>query len=262
MYLDEYLRGISGDLFVNGSREPAFMWIIKKEARGLLGVDLGANIGYTTLFMCKKMDRVIAIEPDIKSRRILNRNINYNGFAKKTIIYEFAISDKNSSETIYINRNRPNLNSLYNTGNQDCYELIIETRTIDSLDIEPNFIKMDIEGYEIEALRGSYKTLSRSKLCKLLIEVHPQYYSKDRDFELVLEDLLKMGFNFKYVVSAGIPNPLPIIQKKYKPVKEFQTKGKHCRGLYEGIKNEDAIEFSTKLYNDTKIVRSILLVKE
>jgi hypothetical protein len=144
----------------------------------------------------------------------------------------------------------------------------IETRTIDSLGVDPNFIKMDIEGYEVEALRGGMETFKRADKCKLLIEVHPQYYSEERSFAEVLEQLFSLGFNIKYVVSAGIAQPDLFKAKGYKPIREVKDK-KHRRGLYDDVTNEDALEFSSYIHKQKnpengkiseKIVRSILLV--
>jgi hypothetical protein len=129
---------------------------------------------------------------------------------------------------------------------------------------------MDIEGYEVEALRGGMETFKRADKCKLLIEVHPQYYSEERSFAEVLEQLFSLGFNVKYVVSAGIAQPDLFKAKGYKPIREVKDK-KHRRGLYDDVTNEDALEFSSYIHKQKnpengkiseKIVRSILLVKE
>jgi FkbM family methyltransferase len=276
MYLDdEGVKGIRGVLKRDRGREPAFMWILRKEASGALGIDLGANIGYTTVSLCNNMEKVIAIEPDGRCKKSLLKTIKANGFQDKLTYYKFAMSDKVGDSYIHYAEKHCNLNTLCDPTeklqkNHNFKKKKIETMTIDSLSVDPNFIKMDIEGYEVEALRGGMETFKRADKCKLLIEVHPQYYSEERNFAIVLEQLFSFGFNIKYVVSAGVSCPDLFKEKGYKPIREMRDK-KHMRGIYNDISNEDALEFSSYVHRQKnpetgkvseKIVRSILLVKE
>lgn len=269
--------GVSGDLLENGQREPEFMWIAKTEICGNVGMDIGSNIGYFSLFLCDKMKKVICIEPDKRSRKLLKKNIDLNNFSGSTEIYDFAMSNEIGDKKIYIAKANSNLSTLCRRGlsKKDKYKsLKIKTRTIDSLNLEElNFIKMDIEGYEVEVLSGGLETLDRTPNCKILMEVHPQFYGEDNNFSVVLEKLIKIGFNFKYVVSAAVPCPDMFKKRGYTPIKLFDT-GNHIRGIYKDMKAEDAIEFCSKKYNQKyfcknekrhkvskKIVRSILLEK-
>ena len=274
MHLDPKKRGISADLLVHGSREPAFMWILRKEAKGDLGVDIGANIGYATLNLCKSMNNVIAIEPDQRCRKLLKRSLRDNDFEDKTIVYGSAISDIIGEKEIYLAKNNFNLNSLCDVSatlsKKDKFiKKTIKTITLDSMDIDPNFIKMDIEGYEVEALRGAKNTLRRAKNCKILIEVHPQYYDDKRAFDIELRDIISYGFKIKYLVSAGVSCPDLFKEKGYEPFKTFKA-GEHTRGIFTDVSQEDAINFSSFVHKQinpetrrvsSKIVRSIFLVK-
>jgi len=273
MNLGKNPSGAAAELNACGNREPCFMSILKEEANGDLALDVGANIGYTTLHLCNHMKRVIAIEPDDRTRNLLKYNIKLNNLCDKVSIYSFAISNKKDTVKIYLNE-KPNLSSLVKPNkiikNKKFVETKkIKTRTIDSLGVLPNFIKMDIEGYEIEALEGAMITLSNVKYCKILLEVHPQYYHKKRNFEKTIRKLLKIGFKFKYLVSAGIAQPLLFKNKGYKPERIVQC-NEYERGIYSNISEEDAINFSCHSHieyvpsvkkNTEKIVRSILLVK-
>ena len=276
MYLDASGKGISATLNSYGYREPDFMWIMKTEAKGKLALDIGGNIGYTSLNLSNNVTNVISIEPDPRTRYILKKNVELNNLQDRIKICNFAVSDCNGESTIHL-ADSPNLSTLCNPIKKDKeknkYKKIkIRTKTIDSLNIQPSFIKMDIEGYEVEALLGAMNTLKNAYQCGILIEVHPQYYTKKRNFELVLRELVLMGYKFKYVLSAGMSQPEAFRLKGYVPFSIFSSprwQGNYLeRGLYNSISIEDAIYFCSNLHREyssvlkkytDKIVRAILL---
>jgi FkbM family methyltransferase len=258
MYLEPKKPGISNALFRKGRREPCYMWILR-QATGDMATDIGANLGYTTLSLCKAFKWVDAFEPDKRSRKLLKKNIKYNGFENKTKINKLAVSDKNGVKTIYLHK-KPNLTSFHKVdGKAKKIKTITLDKYYESLEA-PNFIKMDVEGAEVEVLRGAMKTLKRTNKCQLLIEVHPQFYKGD-NFEKVLRKLIKMGFEFRYVVSAE--NVQPALYKKhgYEPCKKI--KGAR-RAIYDCLSQEHAINWSAYCHKEgksVKIVRAILLQK-
>jgi FkbM family methyltransferase len=270
MFLSDTLTGLSAHLWGDGYHEPGFMWILRKEADGELALDIGANIGYSTLSLCKKMKKVIAIEPDDRSRRILKKNIALNDFKKKVKIYNFAISNKSGERVFYLSKH-PNLSAFNKNRKYWTKKKMIKTRTVDSLNINPNFIKMDLEGHETEVIEGAEKSLIRTKKCKILLEVHPQFYNEKNNFSKVLRDLVKIGFKIKYLISAGESCPSEIKRKNYIPFKEVKAAG-FIRGIYKNMDIEDAIIFATKYYPclssdgnhnkaNKKVARSIMLEK-
>lgn len=265
MYLNPGDGGISGALAAKGGREPCFMWLLRREARGDLGLDIGGNIGYTTLSLCKGMNRVIAIEPDRRSRKLLKKNIKLNGFGGKTTIHSFAVSNKMSESTIYLS-DKPNLTTLCKPQADHHKKETISTITIDSLDLLPNFMKMDIEGYEVEALQGARETLRNTQSCKILIEVHPMFYSRDRDLRAVLKGLISDGYVIKYVISAGVPVPDLFSKYNYSPLSGAPIAR---RAIYDCVSQDHALDWSTRVINQKlpngktspKIVRAIMLEK-
>ena len=265
MFLNPDDGGISGALARKGLREPCFMWLLRKEAKGDLAIDVGGNIGYTTLSLCKNMNRVVAIEPDKRSRKLLSKNIELNGYTDKTTIYDFAISNKSGNQTIYLS-DRPNLTTLCKPIRGNHTTKTIRTKTIDELDLNPEFIKMDIEGYEVEALQGASNTLQRVKSCKILIEVHPMFYTKDRNFKKVLENIVGFGFNVKYVISAAVIQPDLFKEHRYEPMPKAPQ---NRRAIYDCISNKHAIDWCSRVIKQKcpngktspKIIRAILLEK-
>jgi hypothetical protein len=128
----------------------------------------------------------------------------------------------------------------------------------------PNFIKMDVEGHEVEILKGAYELFSKKKSkTKILMEVHIPYKPRDA-LAKQLRRYFKIGFKTKYVVSTPIAVPKLFREKGYKPVKVVETDNRY-RGIYNNIKNEDAINFACYPHKEgyaDKIVRSIMIERE
>ena len=270
MYLDITDRGISSVLYYNGRREQVFMSILRDEVtEGMTVIDLGANIGYTTLSMCKNVGisgRVYAIEPDPHNIDILTKNIEHNGYNDNCKIVQAAIDNKDGNLEFWI-AHAPNLNSVQKTKNSirkiDVPALSLPSFIEKEMSGEyPNFIKMDIEGHEVKVFEGAldYFTKNNGKT-KILMEVHPQFYNEENNFEQILAEYMKIGFKSKYVVSTPVPQPALFKEKGYEPKRRIPTDG-FIRGYYDNISNEDLIEFACKQHNEgtsKKIVRSFMI---
>jgi FkbM family methyltransferase len=269
MYLSDTLTGLSAHLWGDGYHEPCFMWLLRKEAQGDLALDIGANIGYSTLSLCKNMKKIIACEPDDRSRKILKKNIKLNNFKEKVQVYKFAISNKEGKKVFYLSKH-PNLSAFNKNKKYWTKKKEVQTRTIDSLNIIPNFIKMDLEGHEIEVIQGAINSLKKTKFCRILLEVHPQFYDGNRNFANSIRLLISIGFNIKYLVSAGVACPDKFKEKRYEPYKIISC-NEFKRGIFKDIKTEDAICFSTQKHKQyikslqkysNKIVRAIMMEKK
>ncbi len=124
-----------------------------------------------------------------KNFDILTKNIKVNGY-KNVKVYCKAISSKNGSSKITL-RDESDLCSMLNISDEAISEHIeqkvpklirefikIDTASLDEfLDKEGvnqvNFIRMDIEGYEVEAIKGMINTLKNTPPpLKLFFEVH------------------------------------------------------------------------------------------
>jgi FkbM family methyltransferase len=263
MYLDLRNKGISKTLWIAETREDLDVEIVKEElTEGMNVLEAGANIGYYLLIESKILaggGKIYAFEPDPRNLEMLKINVEKNKLEKMVDIYPYAVSDKDHKTKFYI-AEESNLNTMVDSGGGSDKYIDVEARKIDGfeeIEEEINFIRMDIEGYEYEAIRGMMETIKKSPKVKILVEVHPNFYTEERDFTKVAEDLFENGFRVKYITSAGYHSPKEIIDKGYVP-KKISRETVHSRGLYENIKNEDFVGF---IKNKDKIVRSVLFVK-
>ncbi len=112
-------------------------------------VDAGGFDGDTTEIFCDKnpdYDKVFLFEPDITNLK--KAKIRLRGY--KNIDYiPLGVSDK--YETLWFNANNGSASSIGDSGN-----LEIKVTTIDKhIQSKVSFIKMDLEGWELKALKGA-----------------------------------------------------------------------------------------------------------
>mgnify|MGYP003376728509 CR=1 FL=1 len=127
-------------------------------------VDCGANIGGFVIQAAKMIGdkgKIIAIEPDEENYNLLQKNIEANGFTN-VILVKKGVWDKKDTLTFHIGI-RPGEHSIImhdDIKNQShIKEVKIDVDTLDNILTEiniksVNFVKIDIEGAEIQAIKG------------------------------------------------------------------------------------------------------------
>jgi FkbM family methyltransferase len=145
-------------------------------------VDVGANVGHWTRDLSKKFKRVIAIEPQDVNIACFKKNI----FADNVELLQLGLSDR--SEETYI---EPNTNEMQ-------HQTITNVKcvTFDSLGItDPiDYIKVDIDGWEMPFLRGAVNTLTQQKNIVMNIEVKSKIGGAENQRQ-VFRLLQDWGFN-------------------------------------------------------------------
>ena len=148
-------------------------------------IDLGAYDGDTIREFCNatlnKYKHITALEPDAKSFKKLIKNCE--GMENITLMNMGAWSEK---DTLIFSENAGRNSRLSDKGKS------VEVTDIDSLNLTPTFIKMDIEGSEMRALEGMEKTIRKYKP-KLYICA---YHRNDDLFSLPLK-VLTLDKNYK-----------------------------------------------------------------
>ncbi len=280
LWLDPYDAGISATLLRtlpgDPDREPCFMKILTQELEpGMVAVDLGANLGYVTLKMAEIVGtggKVYAIEPSTHNYRILQKNIKTNGYGGNVFHYQLALSNMCGIDKFYIS-DSTNLGGMTQTVHtNEAEEVSISTLDEFMKDKEyPNFIKMDIEGHEVEALEGAFNTLRNSPPpVKILMEIHTVYYDENHSLEKQLIKILEMGYKTKYVISAGIARPDFFVENGYEPI-EVHNMGNISRAIYDDVSDTHMLiaacrshnQYLKKLRRSVKnIVRAIMIEKK
>ncbi len=227
-------------------REPEFMEICADEIGSEdVILDIGANIGFMTAFFSTlvKEGPIYAVEPAPQNIKILKRNMQHLELEDRVEITQGAFSDKDGTAFLELSGSS-NLHALFRGDGEN--RVSVKTFNLSNFlsnRAAPNFVKMDVEGAEVEILEGfkSY-TSSTSHRLKILIELHPNYYSAQRDFCEQLIWYGNHGFCVKKLVSATIACPPQITARGYQPIAVF-TQGGYSRGIYDGVSPSDAVDF-------------------
>lgn len=145
--------------------------------------DVGANMGLYTLFAAKTvgdLGRVVAFEPEQNSRSLLERNVALNALKNVTIL-SCALDVEEATRTLYSSATvNPGSHSFVQRTDYRVRRkgTAVPTYRGDSLVREgkaalPNVVKIDVEGAEMNVLRGMNSVLHSTALRAILIEVHP-----------------------------------------------------------------------------------------
>jgi FkbM family methyltransferase len=272
MYLDLVTPGISKVLAIYKTREDDMVQVIKEVLKpGMTVVDCGSNIGFYPLLESKILNGkgvVYAVEPDIRNYRILEKNAHLQSLGSEIKTFNIALSNSTGSQKMFVAQ-RANLNKLVSSGDDvfpDRHHVnqIIDVKTMTMDDfcadqqISVDFVRMDIEGFEVEVFEGMKDTFRNAKSgFMIFLELHPIAYTDERSFAHELELLMDQGYYARVLISAGEPIPPRMKELGYKPKRLISSDGV-VRGYYDDIKNDDLVSLTC---SEPKVSRYVLLQK-
>ena len=177
-------RNSSISLFVNNNKdiiqrehaagrfyEAEELGIIERNFRpGTTFVDIGANVGNHTVYVSKflKPDRVICFEPNIDARTILVFNCRLNELENVSLEDSiFGLSDASQYATAQVYED--NLGGTRLSPNPDGSIPLVAGDSI-LASSECSFLKIDVEGLELNVLMGLERTIAEHKP-RIFIEV-------------------------------------------------------------------------------------------
>jgi FkbM family methyltransferase len=164
-------------------------------------VDVGAAFGFYTILSSKRVGlngKVVAIEAQPDSYEMLNQNIKLNRLAN-VITLNYAVYSKESKLRLYdsysiIQERAENNSQKYIEVNANTLDHLMQLQGIS----EVNWIKIDVEGAELEVLKGAVNIISRSKDISLLIEIHNLAGSNSTLYEPITQFLSLHNFKIDF----------------------------------------------------------------
>jgi FkbM family methyltransferase len=189
---------------------------------GDLIFDIGANEGAKTDVFLRLGARVVAVDPDdFCSRRLEGRFLEFRINPRPVTIVNKAVSNRIGTEKLLIDGSGSAVNTMSpkwaeslkrnkatfayaHRGLEFNQTKLVETTTIDELIAQhsvPFFVKIDVEGHELSALRGLHRPVPY-----LSFEVNlPEFRPEGLECIRVLRELVHTGqFNYTSDCACGL----------------------------------------------------------
>jgi len=166
-------------------------------SNGDIFVDIGAHIGYYTVYASQKVGKdglVIAIEPDRRNLKVLYRNI---GERKNVLVYEAAVGQNGF---LYVNQQENPLYTKTTRERHDNKHYGIPSISLDSLlekveriNFHSVVVKIDVEGAELDVIKGGQAFLKKISPTLIIECTNP---SKIKSF------LKQFGYTFEKLYGS------------------------------------------------------------
>jgi FkbM family methyltransferase len=150
--------------------------------KGDIVIDVGAAFGLYTIPSSRQVSssgKVVAIEAHPNVFEMLSRNVKLNKLTNVTCL-NYAVYSRKTKVKIYSNYTIMSERAEEEEGVKQKF-VEVNAETLDNVlqqtgmsKEQVNWLKIDVEGAELEVLKGAHSILSNSKDIALLIEIHGQ----------------------------------------------------------------------------------------
>jgi len=193
-----------------------FKLCIANSDKDTLAIDIGANCGVWTYKLSKHFNQVKAYEPlkeifDVLSKNVTANNAQlYCSAVGSQVSQVYMCGVKGNTGGSFVIRSEIGLKDLLNEIkhnpaklNQVNHPELVYQTTIDNevQDQRVGFIKIDVEGYEFEVLKGAKQTIQNSKPV-IMVEIseyaHPKIWGYDQDLERHINNIKLLLYDIGY----------------------------------------------------------------
>lgn len=201
--------------FAHNYEEQTAAFLGKHIERGMTCFDVGANVGAYVLQLAHwngPDGKIVAFEPNAGAREVLARHIAWNGISERVTVVSFAVSSAPGESVLYA-EGADGMSRLAEANRglrATAVETMVPVTTLDNWctanDRWPDALLLDIEGFEIEALRGARETIARQKPI-IAVEMHPNVWHTSNASRSAAEQLLS-ELRLRPVPLSGQLDPL------------------------------------------------------
>jgi FkbM family methyltransferase len=190
--------------------------------------DIGAHVGIFSLAAAQRVGtkgKVFAVEPAPEAIKILKRHIHVNGWDERVEVIEAVMLDTVGEVPFYVHgvsmanslarENADVLNPERERFDAPADVISVRCVTLDAFceqrNVEPDVIKIDVEGAELAVLKGGRQTLTRGH-AKVFCEIHPdQMQSCGGSVQELQSYLAELGYE---IIPLDEPNSIDIFHSR------------------------------------------------
>jgi FkbM family methyltransferase len=182
--------------------------------------DVGANVGVYAITAARRtgrFGRVWAFEPNPKASKLLERTVLANWMQDRISVIPDPVSDETSEVTFSYHDDHLGGGSIVGTEqrprdltgrkHQGKIEFRVTPIVLDTFFKESAIIrilKIDVEGFEANVLRGSRRLLEGHQVDFIIMEYHRTDYRAEDDENLAaMQELVKFGYQPGYSTPSG-----------------------------------------------------------
>lgn len=172
-------REVGGEYFVSRGEVGTLRVLDEFLKEGDIFVDVGAYVGFFSIYASKRVGRkgkVLAFEPNPPAYRILLKNLTLND-VPNVIAFNVALGSREEYRHIRTPKGRPPSETTLLSGEEGGFRVRVRRLddVLDELGIDRvRMVKIDVEGWENEVLKGMERTLERSHPI-LIVEKGPLF---------------------------------------------------------------------------------------
>jgi len=170
-----FSKKLKGLFFAYYRNEEIIKTIKKFSSDYKIFIDIGSKFGIVISDVAKNYSQSLCFEPFPQNYKKMTQRLKDKNL-DNIITYQSALGEKKGSQKLFLSPNNPGQNRLNIDPNENWNSIEVSVTTLDDilndLGIKENcVIKVDVEGYELNVLKGAEKTLQRD--CVIISEFWP-----------------------------------------------------------------------------------------
>jgi len=212
---ERYIDRFNNDAESRMDRNGEFYFLEQLGSQFQIAFDVGANIGEWTKYAlrCNPQMQIHLFEPSHKTFH----NLLKNDFPETVICNNIGLSSKSGSAILHILSDNAGVNSLHDrqwsankieptrwtsqeTVQLDTLDSYCKKQGVNTIDL----LKIDVEGHELEVLRGSYEMLEKRSIRIIQFEYNYSFIGA----RVFLKDIFEYLQNFGFTLHKLYPQAL------------------------------------------------------
>lgn len=196
-------------------------------------LDVGANLGVFSLRMAPELrnTKIHAFEPIPRINSLFSRSSFLNGYSELISIHRCAVSNSDGTANLNVPAEHAGGASITATTSQEG-GITVDVKRLDSKlgsDFKCGLVKLDVEGHELNALKGMRQILERSPECMVMFEKLSAFSGIEDE---VFEFFSHLGFSIFSIIGRTL---------KLVDVNEFKSGGGYFVAAMDPVVKRDGM---------------------